>query len=142
REILVVLFEVEIGGSRPHTFPCAIDESWKISITVGTDDEAHVLRPIEQMGAKPLSHAAGDADNRSLFHSTFHLAYTADNTLLSMFPYRTGIDQNDVSTIGLRNRIVARLDQLPEHELSVADIHLTTVGLYVDRWAGRLEHEW
>ena len=53
---------------------------------------------------------------------------------------RTGIDEDHVRAIRLFDRIVAGLRQLAEHKLGVADVHLAAVGLYVDRWAGTLQH--
>src|SRR5450759_3092728 len=96
---------------------------------------------IEQLRPESLRHAAGDAEHGIALHPALHLADPADHALLGVFADRAGVDEDHIRAVRLLDGFIAGFHQPSEHELGVADVHLATVGLDIDRWPGSLEHE-
>ena len=139
-EILVVLFEIEVGRGGADAAAGALDQRRQIAVAVGTNHETHVPGTIEELRPESLRHAARDAEHGVALHPALHLADPADHALLGVFADRAGVDEDHIRSVRLLDGFIAGFHQLTEHELGVADVHLATVRLYVDRWAGSLEH--
>src|SRR5215472_5607454 len=112
-----MLLEVESGFDRPLALARPLDECGERTIAVGPDDEAHVLRFLEQLGPESLRHASGDAHDRRRLHVALQLTETANHALLGMVTNRAGIDEDDIRALRTVDRLVAMCRELAEHQL-------------------------
>jgi hypothetical protein len=107
RDVLVMLFEVELHRRRAPAGARTLDQRRESAVSVGSNDQVDVLRAVEQARPKPLRHAAGDTKHRVGLHVPLELAQTADHALLGVIANRTRIDENDVRAIRRVDRRIA-----------------------------------
>src|SRR4051794_21422883 len=131
-EVLVVLLEIEARGDGALAAASAFDEVGQRAIAVGADDQAHVLRLLEQLGTESLRHAPRDTDDRARLHVALDLAESPDDALLRVLPDRAGVHKNYVRAFRTFDRRIAMRRELAEHQLGVAHVHLAAVSLDVN----------
>ena len=128
-----MLLEIERRRDGALTASRTIDERGQRAIAVGPDDEAHVLRLLEQLRPESLRHAPGHAHDRVGLHVPLELTEPADNSLLGVIANRARVQQDDVRAVRRIDGLVAAGREPPEHQLGIAHVHLAAVGLDVDR---------
>jgi hypothetical protein len=139
-EVLVVLLEIEFSRRRPNAMAGALQQGREIPITIWPDHEAHVTCAVQQLLTETLRHASRDTEYGIALHPALHFSKPPNDPLLSVLADRAGIDQDDVGRVRLIYGIISGLDELPEHQLGVAHVHLTPVGLDVNGTSWRLDH--
>ena len=132
-EVFVVLLHVEGGVHGALAVARFGHELGECAIPVGAHDEAHMLRPVQQLRPQSLRHTAGDTDHTSLLHRSLEFTQPPDHPLLRVITNGAGVEQDHIRIVRRIDRAVAFCRQFAEHELGVAHVHLTTVGLDVDR---------
>ena len=130
-----MLLEVERRRDGALAASRAVDERGQRPIAVGPDDEAHVLRFLEQLRPEALRHAPGHAHDRVGLHVPLELTEAADHPLLRVIANRARVEQDDVRTVGGIDGLIAAVREPAEHQLGIAHVHLAAVGLDVDRGA-------
>ena len=81
-----------------------------------------------------LRHTATDPDNKVglTAFAVVELRQAIDDFGFGVFPYRTGIDKDDIGILEMRYGLVSALRQDTCHEFTVADVHLTPIGFDVN----------
>ena len=73
-----------------------------------------------------LRHTTADPDNE-FWLPTFavvEVLESIDNLRFRVFPYRAGIDEDDICVVNMRHRLVSALCQDACHQFAVTDVHL------------------
>src|SRR6476469_633924 len=117
-----------------------LNQQRKLAMSVGTNDETHMTRPLENLRTKALRHATGDTEYRAAFHLALHFAEPANHTLFRVIANCARVDENDIRVLGGIYGPVPGRSKLPKNELGVADVHLAAVRLDVDRGVVRSCH--
>ena len=97
---------------------------------------------VQQLVFQPFSHTSHDSDNHSappLFLKS-ELLDSAPYPLLGIVPDRAGVCKNEISLIDVFSKAIANLLEDGKNDLAVVDVHLTTIGLYIDFLFGRIDN--
>ena len=131
--VLVMLLEVEVGGGELLALTRAIEERRQRLIAIRANDQRHMLGLIEHTAAQSLRHTPGDPDDGVGLHETTQFTKPPDHARFRVLANGTGIDQDDIGTIGRVDGLVPMRGQLAVHEFRIGHVHLATVGLDIDR---------
>ena len=91
---------------------------------------------LEQLVLEPFRHAAHYADDNSLALSLLQaeLVNPAPYPLLGIVPYRAGIGKYDICLINVLSKGIPLILKDGQYDLTVIDIHLASVCLYINLW--------
>ena len=128
--LLVVQFEQQLASCERST-PDSVDDIAQAPIGIRTGYQVYSGRALQEIRTEPLRHAARDGqhDIRPVAPHPLQLADPTEDPLLCVLADRAGVDDDHVRLCRVVHRYVAAVGQRSRHDLGVADVHLTPVGL-------------
>jgi hypothetical protein len=103
------------------------------AVPIGADHEIGKGGLVEESLTHPLGHTSCDPDEETGLRNfqASELRHPPENSALGILPDRTGIHENDIRLFRRRDDLITTAGEHAFHELTISDIHLAAVRLYV-----------